>query len=240
MVGVILAGGKGARLKPFTMTIPKPLLPLGEMPVIEVLIRQLAATGIDRIVLTVGHLAHLFMGTIGDGSRWGVEIEYSIEEEPLGTAGPLRFLKDPGDTFLVVNGDILTTLDFRELFLSHREHGAIATIAVNRREVPVDFGVVEITPDGGLANYKEKPRLTYDVSMGINVFSARARDVLPGAGKFDMPDLMLALRRKGEKVICYRTNCYWQDIGHFDDYQRASEDFSRDPSRFLSPVLQLK
>ena len=232
MLAVILAGGKGTRLMPFTITIPKPLLPLGDMPIVEVVIRQLAAAGVTRVVLTLGHLAHLFVATVGDGARLGVRVEYCFEEEPLGTAGPLRLVRDLGDDFLVMNGDILTMLDYRDLIAVHRKQEAWGTIAVHRREVQIDFGVILLGDDGRFQGYREKPTLSYEVSMGVNVLSAECLQFIPPEQKFDMPDLMLAMHRAGKRVVCYRTDCYWQDIGRFDDYQRASDDFARDPLRF--------
>jgi NDP-sugar pyrophosphorylase family protein len=233
MMAVILAGGKGTRLQPFTMTIPKPLLPLGDVPIIEVVLRQLAAAGVERVVLTLGHMAHLFTASIGDGSRFGLQMEYCAEEEPLGTAGPLRLVRDLEDDFLVMNGDLLTTLDYRGLLETHRTQEAWGTIALHAREVKIDYGVVETDADGLLDKYIEKPVIPYSVGMGINVLSRNCREFVPESGKFDMPDLMMAMRRAGKKVVCRRSDCYWQDIGRFDDYQRASADFVADPSRFL-------
>jgi NDP-sugar pyrophosphorylase family protein len=237
MVGVILAGGKGTRLKPFTMTIPKPLLPVGDTPIVEVVIRQMAAAGIDRIVLALGHMAPLFTAAIGDGSRWGVNIDYCLEEEPLGTAGVLRLVPEPPETLLVMNGDLLTTLDYQSLFAAHRRTGAWATIALTRREVKIDYGVV-IAENGYLTDYKEKPSIQYEVSMGINMISARCISLIPPGRKFDMPDLLSAIRNAGQAVACHRTDCYWKDIGLFEDYQRASADFVEAPSRFLPTFKQ--
>ena len=234
MLAVILAGGKGTRLKPFTMTIPKPLLPLGDVPVLEIVMRQLAASGFDRVVLTLGHMAPLFISHFGDGTPFGLRIDYLSEDEPLGTAAPLRQLQNPPEQFLVMNGDVLTDLSFRALMEAHRAVRAGGTISVAARQEKVDYGVIETDDKGDLANYIEKPVKTYYVSMGINVLSARALKHLPAAGRFDMPDLMLAMHRAGERVHCHRTDCYWQDIGRFDDYARASEDFVANPRRFLA------
>jgi NDP-mannose synthase len=233
MMAVILAGGKGARLKPFTMVIPKPLLPLGDVPILEVVLRQLATAGTDRVVITLGHMAHLFAGSIGDGSRFGLRVEYCFEEEPLGTAGPIQLVRDLEDDFLVMNGDLLTTLDFRDLTETHRRRGAWGTIALHRREVKIDYGVVQTGADGRLDSYTEKPTIPYEVSMGINVLSRRCVDFIPASGPFQMPDLMLAMHKAGKPVLCYKTDCYWQDIGRFDDYQQASADFVENASKFL-------
>jgi NDP-sugar pyrophosphorylase family protein len=230
---VILAGGRGTRLHPYTISIPKPLLPVGDIPILEVIVRQLAAASFGRIILTLGHMAPVFESFFQDGSKFGIPMEYSEEIEPLGTAGPLRQIEDLSDPFLVMNGDTLTTLDYRELVDTHERSGAAATIAVAQREVYIDFGVVHIGHDDSLDHLEEKPTLKYDVSMGINVLSRAALDRIPEQGAFDMPDLLRTLQDAGEKVICSRTDRYWQDIGRFDDFQRASDDFVRDPSRFL-------
>ncbi len=233
MMAIILAGGRGTRLKPFTMTIPKPLLPLGDMPIVEVVIRQLVKAGIERIVLTLGHMSHLFTASIGNGSRWDVSIEYCFEETPMGTAGPLHLVQNLDENFLVMNGDVLTTIDYTRLVRAHMENEAWGTIAVSRREVRIDFGLVKTTDSGLLQDYVEKPVIPYEVSMGINVLSRRCLEFIPTGKRFDMPQLMLAMQKAGKRVLCYKTDCYWQDIGRFEDYQRASEDFVTDPSRFL-------
>lgn len=233
MTAVILAGGKGTRLKPFTMNIPKPLLPVGEVAILEVVVRQLVESNLRRIVLALGHMAHIFPAVFGDGSQLGASIEYCHEEQPSGTAGALRLVKDLSEDFLVMNGDLLTTIDYQALIEAHKSRKAWGTIAVHRREVNIDFGVVVPTQDGLLDEYREKPVIHYDVSMGINVLSRECLQFIPPVGKFDMPELMLAMRRAGKRVICHRTDCYWKDIGRLDDYQQASEDFVHDPSRFV-------
>jgi NDP-mannose synthase len=233
MQAVLLAGGKGTRLRPFTATIPKPLLPLGDLPIVEVVIRQLACSGITRIAISLGHMAHLFSATIGDGSRFGVTIEYYVEEEPLGTAGPLRLIRDLGEHVLVMNGDLLTTLDYRDLMNAHLARDAWATIAVRRREVKIDLGVVVTTLDGRLLDYQEKPVIPYEVSMGINVIARRCLELIPPGRKFDIPELMLAIKKEGHDVHTFKTDCYWQDIGRFDDYEQACADFESEPTRFL-------
>lgn len=235
MMAAILAGGKGTRLHPYTITIPKPLLPVGDVPILEVVLRQLAADGFERVVLALGHMAHLFVATIGDGSRFGLRVEYCPEESPLGTAGALRLINEPEEQMLVMNGDVLTTLDYRALFEHHRSSGASATIATHKREVKIDYGVIESLPDGSFGRYEEKPTIRYSVSMGINVLSRSALEFIPRDGKYDMPDLIQALHRARHRITCYATDCYWQDIGRFDDYQQASADFTKDSDRFLAP-----
>ena len=233
MTAVILAGGMGTRLKPFTMTIPKPLLPLGDMPILEVVMRQLEEAGFRRIVLTLGHMAHLFTAVIGDRTRWKADIEFCLEDSPLGTAGGLRLIKNLPEDFLVMNGDLLTTINYAELMAEHRESKSWGTIGMNQREVRIDYGVVVPTPEGTLGEYREKPTLTYEVSMGINAISARSIEYIPVEGRFDMPDLFRALQRAGKKVSCRSFDCYWRDIGRFDDYTEASRDFTENPGKFL-------
>jgi NDP-sugar pyrophosphorylase family protein len=233
MMAVILAGGKGTRLRPYSISIPKPLMPIGDVPIVEILLHQLAAAGFDRIVISIGHLAHLFSAVLGSGERFGLRLEYVNEDTPLGTAGALRLIDGIADNFLVMNGDVLTTLDFGELFRFHTRKNALATIAVHQRSVAIDYGVVEVSPDGLLSRFVEKPTIPYRVSMGVNVLSCRAVDFVPKAERFDMPQLMEALREAGGPVACYETGCYWMDIGRFDDYQQASADFDAGAERFL-------
>jgi NDP-sugar pyrophosphorylase family protein len=233
MMAVILAGGKGTRLRPFTLTIPKPLLPLGDIPILEVVLKQLVQAGFQRVVMTLGHMAPIFQAYLGDGSRFGVEISYVIEEEPLGTAAPLRLIRELDQDFLVMNGDILTTLDYNALLNFHCLHKAWGTISMQRREVHINYGVIHSTEGGELSDYEEKPTIGYDVSMGINILSRNCLGYIPPSGRFDMPQLMLAMRRAGHPVMCYRPECYWKDIGRLQDYQEASADFDADPTRFL-------
>lgn len=236
-MAILLAGGQGARLQPYTFTIPKPLLPLGRTPILEVIVGQLAGQGFKQLVVVLGHLPHLFIASLGNGERWDLRIEYVQEPEPLGTAGGLRLVDRLADDFLVMNGDLLTTFDYRTLFAVHRERRATATIGVSRREVKIDYGVLRLSPESLLESYVEKPTLTYEVSMGINVLSRDCLAYIPPSGHFDIPQLMEALRRDGRRVVCYPTDSYWQDIGRLDDYERASADFTADPARFLPTRL---
>jgi NDP-sugar pyrophosphorylase family protein len=194
---------------------------------------QLANAGFDRVVLTLGHMAHLFSASYVNGERFGIRIDYVTENEPLGTAGSLRLIDDLEDNFLVMNGDILTTLDYKEMIHQHVAKKAYGTIALHNRDVMIDYGVVKTTDDDQLDRYIEKPTFKYSVSMGVNVLSKKCIDFIPENQKFDMPDLMLAMKNAGNRVQCFKTDCYWQDIGRFDDYQQASEDFTLDTHRFM-------
>jgi len=234
MKAVVLAGGRGTRLAPYTKILPKPLMPIGDMPILEVLLRQMKNAGIDEVILTVGHLAELLRAFFQDGKRFGVQIEYSIEDEPMGTAGPLSLISDRlHHTFLVTNGDILTTLDLRQLITAHRRSGAIATIASHARQVNVDLGVLEINGDNELTGYIEKPTYDFFVSMGIYVFEPSVLRYIPYHQYLDFPDLVHLLLEAGERINCYRFSGYWQDLGRQDDYERAVRDFEHLKPRIL-------
>ena len=233
MKAVILAGGKGTRLAPYTRILPKPLMPIGDMPILEVLLRQMKRAGIEDVVLTVGHLAHLLRTFFMDGEQWGLHISYSYEENPLGTAGPLSLIPDLGSTFLVTNGDVLTTLDLYDLLEFHRAQGGIATIAVHKRQVRIDLGVVQWNGNHSLCGYIEKPVYDYTVSMGIYVFEPRVMDHIPHNQYLDFPDLVLKMIAAGEKISGYAFDGYWMDLGRPDDYTQASEDFASMREQFL-------
>jgi NDP-mannose synthase len=233
MRAVILAGGKGTRLLPYTTVLPKPLMPIGDMPILEVVLRQLKSAGIDRVTMAVGHLAELLQAFFGDGKRFGLPIDYSMEEKPLGTVGPLTLIPDLNGTLLIMNGDVLTTLDYRDLIERHRESGAIVTIASYVRQVKIDFGVIEADAANVLTGYVEKPKLDYRVSMGIYVFESEVLRYLRPAEYRDFPDLVKTLVAEGKKVISYPFSGYWLDMGRPDDYARAVEEFESRRAEFL-------
>jgi len=228
MKAVILAGGLGTRLKPYTTVFPKPLMPIGESPILEIIIKQLKAKGFDEITLAVGHLSELIMAFFNNGSKYGLKIEYSKEEKKLGTAGGLGLLKNKlVDDFLVMNGDVLTGLDFSEFLEFHKKTGSIATIALNRRHVDIDFGVVELDENRALIGYIEKPKIDYLVSMGVYAFNERILEFIPSHEYLDIPDLMKRLLSEGEKVNGFIHDGYWLDIGRPDDYIKANEDIQK-------------
>ena len=181
MQAIILAGGKGTRLRPYTMNFPKPLVPVGNYPILEIIIRQLRASGFEKITILTGHLAELIMAYFGNGERWGVEISYVRETSPLNTAGALKLLTACEDDFLVMNGDILTTLDYRHLYQEHLRHRAAATVSVVARATRIDLGVVETDSANFLTGYQEKPTIVHAVSMGVYVLSRSCCDLI-GAG----------------------------------------------------------
>lgn len=222
---VILAGGRGTRLKPYTTILPKPLMPLDDMPILEVIIRQLKQAEFTEITMAVGHLAGLLEAYFGNGSKWGVKIDYSLEDKPLGTAGPLALIDELSETFLVMNGDVLTNLDYGELLAYHRREGGIATVATYDKEVEITLGIIKVNEKKELYDYIEKPTLKYQVSMGIYVFEPRALRYLKKGEYLDLPDLIKELIRHNESVKGYHFNGYWRDIGRREDYEKAIEEF---------------
>jgi NDP-sugar pyrophosphorylase family protein len=225
MKAVVLAGGKGTRLAPYTTILPKPLMPIGEMPILEILLRQMKRAGIQEAILTVGHLAHLMQAFFQDGERIGLKIRYSFEDHPLGTAGPLSLIQNLDGTFLVVNGDVLTTLNLSDLVRTHRESQALATIATHYRKVKVDLGVIQFNNANQVTDYIEKPSYDFFVSMGIYVFEPRVLQYIPHNEYLDFPDLVLRLIENKERVMGYPFDGYWQDLGRPDDYAQAVLDF---------------
>ncbi len=227
MRAIILAGGKGTRLLPYTTVIPKPLMPVGERPILEVIIRQLKHNGFSQVTMAVGYLAELVEAYFRDGKKYGVEIDYSREDKPLGTIGALSLIDGLDKTFLVMNGDVLTNLDYDQLVTFHNENNAVATIATYNKEVKIDLGVLEMDESFELKNYLEKPTLRYHVSMGIYVFEPEILELIEPNGYLDFPDLVLSLIKAGKKVFAFPFDGYWLDIGRHEDYELAQEDFAK-------------
>ncbi|WNO07849.1 sugar phosphate nucleotidyltransferase [Teredinibacter sp. KSP-S5-2] len=233
MEAVLLAGGKGTRLRPLTLTFPKPLVPLGHKPIIEVLLNKLKNSGIFDVTISTGYLPELIKAVCGNGDKFGLNIQYSHEQQPLGTAGPIGLMEFSTEHIIVMNGDLLTTMSFKNISDHHLQEGADVTIGVYQREVKIDFGVVDMDENSNFIGFQEKPVFNYDVSMGVNILSKRARDMIVPNERLDMPDLIMKVHNAGGKVSCYREDCYWLDIGRMDDYAQAQEDFENNEHRFL-------
>jgi len=234
MHAVVLAGGRGTRLRPFTSSLPKTLVPIGgETPVIEIVLRQLAHHGFRRVTIAIGHLGPLIQEVVGDGSQWGIEVDYSTEERALSTIGPvIQILDRLPDHFLVLNGDILTDLDYAALWSAHVTSGAPLTIATFHRTVAVDFGVLEV--DGvEVIGFREKPILDYAVSMGVYGLSRATLAAYPAGKPFGFDELVLDLLRRGLRPRSHRFDGYWLDIGRLQDYEQANADFGRLRARLL-------
>jgi len=227
MDAVILAGGKGTRLLPLTSLIPKPLVPVGEEPIIDIVARQLSRAGYKRIHLSVGYRAELIKAFFEDrGDKYnGTELAYYKEEKPLGTAGPLALLPRFEDTFLVMNGDILTNLDFEAFRAYHKTSAAILTIARHEKRIPIDLGILELDADGHVVGYREKPTLSSPVSMGIYLYEPEALKYVEQGESLDFPDLTLRLIKAGHRVAAYQNNARWLDIGRPEDYAQAETEF---------------
>lgn len=230
---VILAGGKGTRLRPYTVVLPKPLMPVGEFPILEVIVRQLARHGFDHITMAVNHQAEIIRAFFQDGEKWGVKIDYSLEDRPLSTMAPLRLVRDLPENFLIMNGDILTDLNYSHLFDEHVGNGNIFTISAYRREQKVDYGVLTINDGNRLTGFKEKPRIEYLVSMGVYVASRRILDFIPKDKSYGFDNLMLGLIAAKNPAAVRTFGGYWLDIGRPDDYAQAIEEFEQMRPRFL-------
>ena len=223
---VVLAGGKGQRLLPYTTVLPKPLLPVGDRPILHRVLESLGAASFQDITISVGHLAELIMLFFGDGRRFGLNLTYAIEDQPLGTIGPLAFIDNLGENFLVMNGDVLTDLPIGELWDEHLRSGAILTIATHAREVKIDFGVLERTDACRITAFREKPTIPYEVSMGVYILNRRCLDFVPKGEYFGFDHLVLALLAAGENVHAFPYRGKWLDLGRPDDYGVAADLFS--------------
>jgi len=224
---VILAGGKGTRLKPYTAVFPKPLVPVGDVPILEVIIRQLAANGFTHITIALNHLAEIIKAFFGDGSKWGVQIDYSLEDKPLSTMGPLKLITDLPEHFLVMNGDVLTDLNYAALYDEHVAQGNLFTISAYDRQQKVDFGVLDIGTDKKLTGFTEKPVHEYSVSMGVYILSRKVLDVIPDDTPYGFDELMLELIKRKTPAAVKVFDGYWLDIGRPEDYETACEEASR-------------
>jgi NDP-mannose synthase len=233
MQAIILAGGKGRRLMPYTTVLPKPLMPIGDYSILEVILRQLKHAGFSKVTICTGYLHELIHAYLNSNKTLGLEISYTHEDMPLGTIGPLRLIEDLDDTFLVMNGDILTDIDYTKLTNSHRKNKAIATVATYQRDVYIDFGVLEKNDENRIIAFREKPSYHFDVSMGIYVFSKRILDLVPENSPFGFDQLMYALTEAKAPVFSYAHTGYWLDIGRPDDYARSIEEFEKYKDRFL-------
>jgi NDP-sugar pyrophosphorylase family protein len=243
MRAVVLAGGQGSRMAPYTKILPKPLLPVGDRPILDVILRQLTASGYTEVTLAIGHLGKLLQSYVGDGGQYGLRITYSHESVPMGTVGALTLIEGLHDTFLVMNGDVLTTPFYGPMLHYHRQAGAIATIAMKYQEVNVDFGV--LTLDGSIGplrriqGIEEKPQLTYPVSIGVYVFEPRVLEYLQTGEARDFPELVTDLLAAGETVAAYEHDGYWADVGQFASLEEATRRYEERAEDFVDQGLPL-
>lgn len=230
---VVMAGGRGRRLGPYTWVLPKPLMPVGDMPVLELLLRQLAYYQITKITLAVGYRAEYIRAFVGDGAKYGLDVQYVQESQPLGTAGPLTLVDGLNETFLMMNGDLLTSLNFRRLIEYHSGHVATATVATYQRKLEVSLGVLQTDSDQRVTGWIEKPTYDFQVSMGINVLEPKLLQYVKPGTYLDFPDLIKCALADGEKIVAFPfTDGYWLDIGRPEDYELALKEIDT-----LMPVL---
>jgi NDP-sugar pyrophosphorylase family protein len=230
---VILAGGRGTRLRPYTVVLPKPLMPIGDYPILEVVIRQLAKYEFNHITLAVNHQAELIKAFFGDGAKWNIKIDYSLEEKPLSTMAPLKLIKDLPENFLVMNGDILTDLNFAKLFEWHVTNNHLFTVSAYRREDKIDYGVMEIDNDNILQNFKEKPVYHFVVSMGIYIIRKKVLEFIPDNQPYGFDHLMHRMLKEKRPVHIKLYDGYWLDIGRAEDYHQAIDIFAKLKEKFL-------
>lgn len=233
---VILAGGRGTRLRPYTVALPKPLVPVADMPILEIIIRQLVAFGFESATIAVNHQAELIRAYFGDGSKWGLAVRYSLEQKPLGTMGPLRLIEPLPDHFLVMNGDVLTDLRFDTFLDSHAASGALFTISAADRTQTIDYGVLHVDGQGRLSGFEEKPVIPYTVSMGVYGVSRAVVDWIPDDEPFGFDGLMHALLKAHRDVRVIAHRGFWMDIGRPDDYQAVCEQWPQLAGRLLPGV----
>jgi NDP-mannose synthase len=236
---VIQAGGKGTRLLPYTSVLPKPLMPIGDFPVLEIVIRQLVYFGFVNITIAVGHLGHLIQAVIGDGSRWGANINYLWEDEPRGTMGSLSQLDFPEQPILVMNGDLLTDIDYARLFEAHVRSGANLTVGVYSKPVPISLGVLELDADRRVIGFREKPVLTFPCSMGIYVLEPELIRLIPSSGVFGFDNLMALCLEQNISTHAFGFEGLWLDIGRPEDHADAAQVFQKHLDRFLPGAMPI-
>lgn len=240
MKAVIQSGGKGTRLKPYTMVLPKPLMPVGSKPVLELLLKWLRRNGIRDVFITTGYLGNLIRGVCGDGRQWDLNIGYTEEREPLGTIGALGLLRaELDDTFLVINGDVLTDLNLSAFVASHRKNNSALTIATARRTMRMDFGIIEDT-GGTVVNFMEKPNLTHVVSMGIYCMEPEVLRHIPADVPFGFDHLMAGMLDRGLPVRVFAHEGFWLDIGRVEDFHKAQELDGADIPAFETVPISAK
>lgn len=230
---VILAGGKGTRLRPYTVVLPKPLMPIGEYPILEVIVRQLVECGFEHITMAVNHQSELIKAFFQNGEKWGVKIDYSIEDKPLGTIAPLHLISDLPESFLIMNGDVLTDINYENFFNEHIDGSAIYSISAVERKHIVDYGVLESSKEGTLSSFNEKPEIKYTVSMGVYMMDRSVLKLVPKNTAFGFDQLMHIMLKRECKVNVKIFKGYWLDIGRPDDYMIAIEKFEEKKSLFL-------
>jgi len=234
---VVLAGGLGSRLRPYTILLPKPLMPIGEHTILELIIRQLISFGYDHVTLAVNHQYELIKAYFGDGSRWGIAVDYSLEEKPLGTMGPLKNIRDLPRDFLVMNGDILTDLNYSHLFKKHVNDNCLFSVSSYERENVIDYGVLQVNEKSRLVGFSEKPTSIFEVSMGIYMVNRDVLRYIPEDTYFGFDNLMSTLLSERREINVIKHGGYWLDIGRPDDYEKAIDEYNQNQTQFLAGII---
>lgn len=234
---IILAGGKGTRLKPYTYVLPKPLMPIENYPILEIVIRQLSNFGFDHVTLAVNHQAEIIKAFFQNGEKWGIKIDYSFETEPLGTMGPLKLIKDLPDNFLVMNGDVLSDVDIENFHNQHVKNKNVFTISSKLRTHKIDYGVLKIDSQKNLISFSEKPKKEYLVSMGIYMLSKSVLKFIPDEVAYGFDELMIDLIKADKEIIVEPFDGYWLDIGRPDDYKKAQNDIEFIKKYILKDII---
>jgi len=234
MRAIILAGGKGTRLRPYTYTLPKPLMPIGgEMPILEIILKQLKNHGFREVTITVNYMAKIIQAFFGDGKEWGLEIDYSLEQKPLGTVGPLTLINNLPETFLVMNGDLLTDLNYKEFYEWHKEKSNDISVATFKRMTQNDSGVLYYDNNLNIYDFKEKPIDFHHISMGIYILNKSVIDPLPKNEKVGFDQLIINAIKNKLRIMAYPHTSYWLDIGSNSDYEKANEYFIKNREQIL-------
>ena len=228
MIAVIQAGGKGTRLQPYTFVMPKPLMPVGDLPVLEILLKWLRRWGVKKVFITTGYLGHLIRALCDNGINSEMDISFSQEPEPLGTVGGLRLLEDQlKETFLTLNGDLITDLDLNSFISFHKEFGGLLTVGITEKEIEVDFGVLD-SEGGAVTNFREKPVMRFKVSMGIYCMEPDILSLIPHGMPFGFDDLVHEMLRQRLPIYVYEHKGLWMDIGREEDFKHAQDCFLKD------------
>jgi len=223
---IILAGGKGTRLKPYTIALPKPLVPIGDVPILEIIIKQLKKAGFSHITITLNHMGEIIQAFFGNGDKWDIKIDYTFENKPLSTMGPLSLITDLPDNFLVMNGDVLTDINYSDFYEFHLNNNNLFTIASHRRKEKIDYGVLNIDKESNLIKFEEKPSFDFLVSMGIYMVNNKVNDIIPKDTFFGFDHLMEKLITDKNYPKVYEYSGYWLDIGRPSDYEKAINDIN--------------
>jgi NDP-mannose synthase len=237
MQAIILAGGLGRRLRPYTDVIPKPLLPLDGVPILDIILCQLAASGVDRVTLALHYRAGQIRAHVGDGSRYGMQVEYSVADRLLGTAGPLGLIDRPDEPCLVLNADLLTNLDFADVMAHHRRQGVAATVVLFAYQTLVPFGVIEVDDEGAVASIREKPNVESSINAGIYVLEPLVWDKIPPHVYLDMNNLIERALAKGRTIATYQHRGEWLDVGTVDSFHRGDQIFRANRHQYLPSEL---